>query len=225
MRFDIDAVVLDLDGTLVDSVPDLALAVDAMMADLGMPARGQQRVRDWVGNGVSRLVKRALTLSMEEEPSTDLMARALPLFEHHYAANLCVRSQLYPGVREGLEQLRAEGYRLACATNKATAFAVPLLEQLQLAEFFLVTLGGDATQRRKPAPDALLLVAKRLQVAPARMLMVGDSVNDVGAARQAGCPVVCVPYGYNHGQDIADASPDAVVPSIAAIPTLLKQAA
>jgi phosphoglycolate phosphatase len=128
---------------------------------------------------------------------------------------------LYPGVREGLETLTRLGYGLACVTNKPTVFTLPLLRQLGIDRFFAKVLGGDATARRKPAPDALLLAARSLEVAPARMLMVGDSVNDVGAARNAGCPVVCVPYGYNHGRDIAEARPDAVVQALSDVPALL----
>jgi len=225
MRFEVDAVVFDLDGTLVDSVPDLALAVDAALVEIGLQPCGEQQVRRWVGNGAPRLIKRALTGDMEAEPDADLFQRALTLFEQHYWAQLCVASRLYPGVLDGLERLRKLGVRLACVTNKPTQFTHPLLEKLGLDGFFQTALGGDATERKKPAPDALLLAAERLGVVPTRMLMVGDSVNDVGAARNAGCPVVCVPYGYNHGIDIATANPDQVIETIADVPALVLRAA
>jgi phosphoglycolate phosphatase len=225
VRFEVEAVVFDLDGTLVDSVPDLALAVDAMMVDLGLQPCGERQVRSWVGNGAPRLIKRALTGDMEAEPDDELLQRAVALFEQHYWAQLCVASRLYPGVLDGLERLRQKGLLLACVTNKPTQFTLPLLEQLGLSGFFHTALGGDATERKKPAPDALLLAAERLGVVPSRMLMVGDSINDVGAARNAGCPVVCVPYGYNHGVDIATANPDRMIETIADVPALLLRAA
>jgi len=222
---EIDAIAFDLDGTLVDSVPDLTLAVAATMADLGLPPPDETRVRAWVGNGAPRLVKRALTGRMEDEPDPELYERAMPLFNRHYADNICVGSRMFPGARAGLDAVRAQGYGLACVTNKPTAFTLPLIQHLGIADLFAVVLGGDATERKKPAPDALFLAAERLAVPPERMLLVGDSINDVGAARNAGCPVFCVPYGYNHGLDIREASPDRVIESIAELPALLKRAA
>jgi phosphoglycolate phosphatase len=222
---EIEAIAFDLDGTLVDSVPDLTLAVAAMMVDLDLRPPGETQVRAWVGNGAPRLVKRALTGRMDGEPDPALFELAMPIFNRHYANNICVDSRLFPGVRTGLQGLQALGYALACVTNKPTEFTRPLIDRLGIADFFTVVLGGDATERKKPAPDALLLAAERLGVTPQRMLLVGDSINDVGAARNAGCPVVCVPYGYNHGLDIRAAMPDRVIDSIAELPALLKRAA
>ncbi len=223
MLLDVDAIVFDLDGTLVDSVPDLTLAVSAMMQDLSLHQPTQADLRRWVGNGAPMLVKRALTGQMDGEPDPALFERAQALFDIHYSKFICVESRLYDGVLAGLRLLRSAGMPLACVTNKPQRFTEPLLKRLAIDEYFSVILGGDATARRKPAPDPLLLAAKRLGVAPDRLLMVGDSVNDVGAARKAGCPIICVPYGYNHGEDIADARPDAVVDSIEGVYSLLNR--
>ena len=223
MSFDVDAVVLDLDGTLVDSVPDLALAIGVAMRDLSLPVPSQEAVRQWVGNGAPVLLKRALTGKMDGEPEASLFHRAVFSFRRHYAANVCVSSRLYPGVGEGLATLRAGGMPLGCVTNKPHEFTVALLEKIGLEDFFRVVVGGDRVARMKPAPDALLLAADALGVVPERMLMIGDSVNDVEAARNAGCPVICVPYGYNHGHNIAEARPDAIVQSLADVSALLNR--
>ena len=215
------ALFFDLDGTLVDSVPDLAVAVNIMLVQLGLPPRAEAEVRLWVGNGVDNLLDRALTGEMAGRADPALFARAKPLYKTAYAAHLSSYSQVYPGVNAGLTALQAAGLPLACVTNKPVEFARPLLERLGLASFFRTVVGGECVARPKPAPDALWLCAERLGAPIRHSLMVGDSSNDIGAARQAGCPVVCVPYGYNHGQDIRHAQPDAVIDSLAALPRLL----
>ena len=191
----IEAIFFDLDGTLVDSVPDLTVAVDAMLRQLGLPPRGEDKVRQWVGNGAEKLIRRALADDEAGEAPDELADQARPLFFAAYREHICVYSRLYPGVVDGLGALYAEGLRLACVTNKRAELALPLLETIGIGHFFDTVIGGECTPRHKPAPDALLLAAERLQVDIDRGLMVGDSVNDVGAARNAGCPVVCVPYG------------------------------
>ncbi|MFO1421871.1 MAG: HAD-IA family hydrolase, partial [Candidatus Competibacteraceae bacterium] len=148
---------------------------------------------------------------------------ARALYKTAYAAHISVHSSLYPGVIDGLAELRAAGWPMACVTNKPAEFALPLLDRLGIGCFFTTVVGGECAPNPKPAPDALLLCAGRLGVPIRQGLMVGDSLNDVGAARNAGCPVVCVPYGYNHGYDIHDAQPDAVIASIADLPALLSQ--
>ena len=145
-------ILLDLDGTLVDSVPDLAYSVDAMLERLGLPKRGEAQVRHWVGNGVERLVRRALTGTMDGEPDAALYERALPLFMEIYAANTSARSVLYPGVREGLDYLRAAGYRLGCVTNKAGRFTEPVLRELRIRDYFELVVSGDTLSRKKPDP-------------------------------------------------------------------------
>ncbi len=221
----VSAIFFDLDGTLVDSVPDLTAAVNVMLRQLGLPAREEAQVRTWVGNGMDNLLHRALTNDMAGQAEPELFARAKPLYKAAYADHISVYSELYPGVREGLAGLRDAGFPMACVTNKLVEFALPLLKQLGIDHFFATVVGGECIPRPKPAPDALLLCAERLEVPVDRGLMVGDSLNDVGAARNAGCSVVCVPYGYNHGRDIREARPDVVIDSIAELPPLLNKAA
>ena len=221
----VSAIFFDLDGTLVDSVPDLTAAVNVMLRQLGLPTREEAQVRTWVGNGMDNLLHRALTNDMAGQAEPELFARAKPLYKAAYADHISVYSELYPGVREGLAELRDAGFPMACVTNKLVEFALPLLKQLGIDHFFATVVGGECIPRPKPAPDALLLCAERLEVPVDRGLMVGDSLNDVGAARNAGCSVVCVPYGYNHGRDIREARPDVVIDSIAELPPLLNKAA
>ena len=217
----VTAIFFDLDGTLVDSVPDLTAAVNVMLGQIGLPALDEAQVRTWVGNGMNNLIRRALTGDMAGEADPELFARARPLYKAAYADHISVYSTLYPGARDGLTELVAAGWPLACVTNKAAEFALPLLERLDISHFFATVVGGECIPNPKPAPDSIRLCAERMGVAIASGLMVGDSLNDVGAARNAGCPVVCVPYGYNHGQDIRDAQPDAVIDSIADLIALL----
>jgi phosphoglycolate phosphatase len=218
-------ILIDLDGTLVDSVPDLAYCVDVMMERLGRPPWGEAAVRNWVGNGVERLVRRALTGELDGEPSDADFERAYPIFLDLYRENTSKRSVLYPGVREGLAWLRAAGYPLGCVTNKAAQFTEPLLRDLGVWDYFGLVISGDTLPRKKPDPMPLLHAAERLGAAPADALMIGDSVSDVKAARAAGFRIVCMTYGYNHGQDIRTAEPDAVIDSLVELEGLLAEAA
>ena len=206
-----DMILIDVDGTLVDSVPDLAYCVDEMMQRMGRPVHGEARVRDWVGNGVERLVRRALLGQLEGEPSGEDFERAYPLFLELYADNTAKRSRLYPGVREGIQALKAAGFRLGCVTNKAARFTEPLLRDLGVRDAFEIVISGDTLPQKKPDPAPLLHAAEFFGVEPARALMIGDSVSDVKAARAAGFQIVCMSYGYNHGEDIRDCGPDAVI--------------
>ncbi len=221
MNFKPKMVLIDLDGTLVDSVPDLAYCVDGMMKRLGLRPHGEEKVRDWVGNGVERLVKRALVGELEGEPEEQTFQKALPLFLELYDENISQRSHLYPGAREALEFLKNAGIRRGCVTNKAARFTEPLLRHLGVLEDFQVVVSGDTLEKQKPDPAPLIYAARALDVAPADSLMVGDSVSDVTAARAAGFSVVCVTYGYNHGQDVADAHPDALIDSLAELESLV----
>ncbi len=218
-------ILIDLDGTLVDSVPDLVFCVDAMLQVLGRPPQGEQKVRDWVGNGVERLVRRALTGTLDGEPEDALFRQAYPIFLDLYARNTSHRSRLYPGVREGIEYLESAGYALGCVTNKAARFSEPLLKDLGIYEAFGILISGDTLARKKPDPMPLLHAAGHFRVEPGNALMVGDSVSDVKAARAAGFQIVCMSYGYNHGTDIREAAPDAVIDSLAELKGLLEQAA
>ena len=206
-----EMVLIDVDGTLVDSVPDLAYCVDEMLRQLDMPVRGEQRVRHWVGNGVERLVKRALIDQLDGEPDEDLYARALPIFRALYAENTSKRSCLYDGVREALDFLSGTGVKIGCVTNKASEFTLPILRDLGISDYFETVLCGDMVERKKPDPLPLLQSAETLGVPPQASLMIGDSMSDVKAARAAGFAIVCMSYGYNHGEDIRDYHPDAVI--------------
>ncbi|MFW5454539.1 phosphoglycolate phosphatase [Thioalkalivibrio sulfidiphilus] len=218
-------VLIDLDGTLVDSVPDLAFCVDAMMRELGLPERGEAAVRQWVGNGVERLVQRALINAVDGDPEPSEFQRALPVFMRLYKDNTSGRSCLYPGVREGLDYLKRTGLRLACVTNKAEQFTLPLLRDMGILDDFELVVSGDTLPVKKPDPAPLLHAASKLGVTPGESLMVGDSRSDVKAARAAGFPIVCVSYGYNHGEDIRNYSPDAVIDRLDQIQGLLEDAA
>lgn len=219
-----EMILIDVDGTLVDSVPDLAYCVDEMMKQLGREPHGETKVRNWVGNGVERLVRRALVGQLEGEPSDEEFARAYPIFLELYAENTSKRSVLYPGVREGLDYLKSAGYKLGCVTNKVAQFTLPLLRDLGIHDEFSVIVCGDTLPVKKPDPRPLLYAAEQLGVAPAQSMMLGDSMSDVKAARAAGFQIVCMSYGYNHGEDIRDYHPDAVIDSMVELQGLLEAA-
>lgn len=208
------AVVIDLDGTLLDTAPDLADAAIAMAADLGLPAITLDEVKTYIGNGVSRLVKRVLTRDMHAEPDPALFTQALPIYEKHYAAGVSRKSRPFPGVVEGLQALKAMGVHLACITNKAERFTHPLLKDTGLFDSFELILSGDTLPEKKPSPLPLLHACVVFDCQPGELLLIGDSLNDTQAARAAGCPVFCVPYGYNRGRPVAELDLDAVVPSL-----------
>ncbi|MBK5932338.1 phosphoglycolate phosphatase [Halochromatium salexigens] len=214
-------VLIDLDGTLVDSVPDLSACIDTMMARLGRPPCGEAAVRQWVGNGVERLVARALIGALDGEPDAADLERALPIFLDLYAEQVSARSVLYPGVREGLDLLCGRGYRLGCVTNKAARFTEPLLQAVGIRKAFELVIGGDTLPEKKPSPLPLLHAAEHFGIEPAASLMLGDSVSDVRAARAAGFGIICVSYGYNHGDDIRHAEPDAVIDAFPELGELL----
>jgi phosphoglycolate phosphatase len=217
-------ILIDLDGTLVDSVPDLAFCVDAMMGRMGRAPYGEAAVRNWVGNGVERLVRRSLTGQLNGEPVDADFEQAYPIFLELYRDNTSQRSRLYPGIREGLDWLKGASYRLGCVTNKAAQFTEPLLRDLGVRDFFEIVISGDTLPRNKPDPMPLLHAAAHFGADPADALMIGDSVSDVKAARAAGFRIFCMSYGYNHGQDIRDFHPDAVLDSLVEVQGLLEGA-
>lgn len=216
-----EMILIDVDGTLVDSVPDLAFCVDEMLKALGIPQRGEAAVRHWVGNGVERLVKRGLLNALDGEPDEALYDKALPIFRELYAENTSVRSHLYDGVESGLEYMKQAGYRLGCVTNKASEFTLPILRDLGIQDYFEVIICGDDTPRKKPDPLPLLTAAERMSVKPENSLMLGDSMSDVKAARAAGFQIICMSYGYNHGEDIRSYDPDAVIDSFTELEQLI----
>ena len=212
-----EMVLIDVDGTLVDSVPDLAFCIDEMLKQLDMPVRGEARVRHWVGNGVERLVKRGLINELNGEPDEDLYNKALPIFRALYAENTSKRSCLYDGVIEALDFLKTTGVKIGCVTNKASEFNLPILRDLAISDYFETVLCGDMVARKKPDPLPLLKSAETLGVSATASMMLGDSMSDVKAARAASFSIVCMSYGYNHGEDIRDYHPDAVIDSMAEI--------
>jgi phosphoglycolate phosphatase len=220
-----EMILIDIDGTLVDSVPDLAFCVDAMMEKLHLPPRGEEKVRQWVGNGVERLIRRALVDNLEGEPEDALYQQAEPIFLTLYRENTSKRSHLYPGVQEGLVWLKSQGYRLGSVTNKAAQFTHPLLQDLGISNYFEIIVCGDTLPEKKPHPAPLLYAADFFGIPPEKALMIGDSVSDVEAARAAGFKIVCLSYGYNHGVDIHSSHPDRVIDSLVEIRDLLKEAA
>jgi phosphoglycolate phosphatase len=211
------ALLFDLDGTLVDSVPDIAVAIDRMLESLQLPAAGEARVRNWVGNGAQKLVQRALAYGYDESEnavSWSQLNEALQRYSDFYREKLAVHTRCYDGVVDALQQLHANQIPLAVVTNKPEAFAVELLRELGLLTLFTCVIGGDSVSERKPMAAPLLEAARRMNVDAARCWMVGDSKTDIHAARNAGMPVVAVPYGYNHGEDVRVFAPDVVVESL-----------
>ena len=204
----IKAVLIDLDGTLLDTVPDLAEAANVMLAVLGRPTLPVEAIRDFVGKGIPNLVGRCLGFPGESDAPE--ARQALAVFWRHYAAANGRRTRIYPGVLEGLRAMRAAGLKTACVTNKAAAFTGPLLEATGLAALLDLTVSGDTLAEKKPHPLPFLHICSRFGIAPAEALVVGDSRNDVAGARAAGCPVFCVPYGYSEGEDVRDLGADAI---------------
>lgn len=217
-----ELVLIDLDGTLVDSLPDIAFCVDRMLTELDLPTVGEARVREWVGNGTDILVRRALAGNLDGEVDEGRHAQALPVFTALYAQHTSERSRVYDGVPAGLDYLRTSGAALACVTNKASAFTHKLLAEMELDKYFSLVISGDTLARNKPDPLPLLHAARHFAVPPEQGLLIGDSANDVKAARAAGFGIICVSYGYNHGEDIRASSPDAVIDSLAELPTIFE---
>ncbi|MGA7179149.1 MAG: phosphoglycolate phosphatase [Thiobacillaceae bacterium] len=221
----IRVVVIDLDGTLLDTAPDLARAAELMMAELGRPCPSLEAIQTYIGNGVSRLVKRVLTGQMDAEPEPALFDKALAVYQKYYGQHIADQSRPFAGVVEGLEAMRAAGFHLACITNKAEQFTYPLLKATGLFNYFELILSGDTLPRRKPDPLPLLHAARHFGVDISQVLLIGDSLNDTQAARAAGCPVFCVPYGYNRGRPVTELDLDAVVPTLVEASKLLAMAA
>ena len=219
----VKAVMIDLDGTLLDTVADLAAAVNLMLEKLGRSPLDEALVRNFVGKGIPNLVQRALAGNLQGEIDAALFERALPVYLDCYESVNGKHTLLYPGVREGLDAFRQAGFPLVCVTNKSARFTLPLLRQMQLADYFVLVVSGDTLPKKKPDPLPLTHACKELGIAPRDMLMIGDSLNDAIAARAAGCPVFCVPYGYNEGHDVRQLDVDAIVETLVEAATLITQ--
>ena len=220
-----DAVIIDLDGTMVDTLGDFVVALNLMLADLGRFPVTRLQVECLVGKGSEHLIKSVLVLANAQKSAINLeaekkfnapdeqYANAWESYQRHYLAINGQHAQVFPGVLAGLQRIKACGVKMACLTNKPTAFALPLLKAKGLAGFFEVTFGGDAFERKKPDPLPLIKTCEVLGTAVGRTLMIGDSSNDAQAARSAGCPVWLVTYGYNHGEPIRAVDADGFVDS------------
>jgi len=220
----VEAVTIDLDGTLVDSIPDLATASNMMLGELGRPPLPLKLIRTFVGKGIANLVDRALAGHIDGGADRALIARAMPIYERCYTQVNGKHTTIYPGVKEGLAALEAQGFPLACVTNKSVRFAQPLLEMLGLAKHFTQLVGGDTLAQKKPDPAPLIYAAERFGIAPSDMLMIGDSINDTQAARGAGCAVFCVTYGYNEGHDVRTLETDAIIDALPEAARLVRKA-
>lgn len=215
-----ELVLLDLDGTLIDSVPDIANAVNKTLAEFSIEQRQINSIRNWVGNGAAKLLHRALSNNINGEAEPELFKKAFPRFMEIYEENICIATTCYPGVVEGIHFLKEQDIKLGCVTNKPGAFVSPILEKFGLLNDMNIILAGDTLPKKKPDPLPLLHAASVLKTDAKKSLMIGDSISDVKAARAADFQIVCVSYGYNHGKDIRDTRPDAVVDSLAELSQL-----
>lgn len=207
----IHAVIIDLDGTMLDTAPDFLIAINRMRAELGLTPLDITTITNFVGKGSENLIHRVLAVDFDEAAITIRFEAALAAYQRHYLAINGDYSTLYPKVIEGLDAMRDRGLRLACVTNKPLNFTLPLLEKKGLRDYFEIVYGGDSFPRKKPDPMALLQVCSDFALSPAQVLAIGDSSNDAQAARAAGCPVLHVPYGYNHGEAIQNVDTDGIV--------------
>ena len=207
-------VMIDLDGTLINTAPDLADCVNIMLQRMGRDTWPLDKVSGWIGNGGSRLVKRALTDSMDGEPDSVDYEKGYALFLEAYGENVSAKSRPYVGVVAGLEKLKDMGFRLACVTNKAAAFTLPLLADLELDGYFELVVSGDSLPRKKPDPLPLTHACDFFGITPDQGILIGDSANDVKAAIAAGMPVICVNYGYNQGVDLTTLQTQGVIDSL-----------
>lgn len=220
MQFAVKAVMIDLDGTLVHTAPEIATAANQMLQALDSPALPLSQVESFIGEGAQALVKRCLIATHGEEPDADLFERAERLFFEHYANN-AAESQPYTGVEDGLRALLGAGFRLACVTNKPERFTLPLLKKSGLDQYFELVVSGDTLANKKPDPIQLQHICAEFDVLAAEAMLVGDSATDVAAAWAAGCYVVTVPYGYNQGRAMDTSKVDATIDDLTELTKLL----
>jgi len=210
----IRAAIIDLDGTMLHTVPDFELALNGMRADFGLAPITARIIEPMVGKGSEKLIRDVLALDYDAARIDAVFTDAMAAYQRHYLAINGERSTLYPDVIEGLQALQALGLRLACVTNKPIAFTTPLLASKGLAPYFEIVYGGDSLPKKKPDPLPLLQVCRDVDLAPAQVVAIGDSSNDAEAARAAGCFVLTVPYGYNHGKPVQTINSDGIVSSL-----------
>lgn len=217
----IRGVIVDLDGTMLDTVPDFHVAINRMRADFGLAEISAQRIEQLVGKGSENLIRGVLAIDFDAAGVEQRIGDAMTAYQRHYLAINGDHSALYDGVLAGLDAMRAMGLRMACVTNKPIAFAAPLLAKKGLAPYFEVVYGGECLPRKKPDPMPLLQVCSDFALAPGQVVAIGDSSNDAEAARAAGCFVLTVPYGYNHGQPVHEIESDGIVESLLEAATLI----
>jgi phosphoglycolate phosphatase len=216
------AAIIDLDGTMLDTIPDFHVAINSMRAELGLGPITQEQIALMVGKGSENLIRSVLALDWDAARIEAAFAAAMDAYQRHYLRINGNHSTLYPDVIAGLAALKAQGLRLACVTNKPIAFTTPLLKLKGLDGFFDVVYGGDSLPRKKPDPLPLQTVCADFGLAPAQVVAIGDSSNDAQAARAAGCPVLTVPYGYNHGQSIHETDSDGIVSTLREAASLIR---
>jgi len=220
MKFAVKAVMIDLDGTLLHTAPEIATAANCMLADLNLPTLHLELVESYIGNGAQVLIKRCLAATLGAEPDADIFERAEQLFFEHYANNAS-ESKPYAGVEDGLQALSEAGFRLACVTNKPEMFTLPLLQKSGLRPYFEQVISGDTLAKKKPDPIQLQHICAEFDVPLIEALLVGDSATDIEAARAAGCYVVTVPYGYNQGKSLDTTKVDATIDDLTELTRLL----
>ena len=219
----IKAAIVDLDGTMLDTMPDFHVAINGMRADLDLAPIALETITPMVGKGSENLIRAVLARDFDAAMVEQRFEAAMASYQRHYLAINGQHSVLFDGVLEGLHAMRANGLRLACVTNKPIAFTTPLLALKGLAGFFEVVYGGDSLAQKKPHPLPLLQVCRDFDLAPSSVVAIGDSSNDAEAARAAGCPVLTVPYGYNHGRPVQEIDSDGIVDSLLSAAKLIEE--
>ena len=217
----IQAAIVDLDGTMLDTMPDFAVAINGMRAELDLAPIAQETITPMVGKGSENLIRSVLARDFDAAAVEEKFATAMASYQRHYLAINGQHSTLFDGVVEGLDAMRSQGLRLACVTNKPIAFTTPLLALKGLTQYFEVVYGGDSLAHKKPHPLPLLQVCRDFDLPPASVVAIGDSSNDAEAARAAGCPVLTVPYGYNHGRPVQEIDTDGIVDTLLSAATLI----
>ena len=218
----VQGILFDLDGTLVNSAPDIGNAANNMLTTLGVEPATPEQIKSWIGNGIPKLVKRALTKHFDGEPDAALFEQALPVFMQHYERDVCVDSYMYDGVAETLKTLHQDGFTLGCVTNKTASCTLPLLNQLEIDHYFSSIVSGDTCKHKKPHPEPILFGIREMQLSPEQCALVGDSAHDLHAAVAADIPAIAVSYGYNQGVDLSTESPFALVEQFADIKAYFK---
>jgi len=219
----IDTLLFDLDGTLIDSVPDLTNSANFALRHIGLPERSDAEIRNWVGNGVDQLIHRAISGSLDALAPIDQHHQAKQHFYDWYSDHSADQSRLYSGVIDTLSSLHSAGFKLACVTNKPERFTQPLLDHFQIGHLFNVVVGGDSTATRKPDPEPLFRAVQQIGSSVATSVMVGDSINDYQAAKNAAMACIMVTWGYHQGQDITQLEADAVINNMTALLNLLPE--